>query len=34
VTADQPFPVEFDGETIIARQATFDLIPRLIQVCR
>lgn len=34
VAGDQPFPVEFDGETIIARQATFDLLPRLIQVCR
>lgn len=34
VTADQPFPVEFDGETIVTRQATFDLLPRVIQVCR
>lgn len=34
VEADQPFPVEFDGETVVARRATFDLLPRLIQVCR
>lgn len=34
VAADRPFPVEFDGETVVARRATFDLLPRLIQVCR
>jgi diacylglycerol kinase family enzyme len=34
LSADQPFAVEFDGETIVAREAMFDLIPRLIQVCR
>jgi diacylglycerol kinase (ATP) len=34
VTGGRPFPVEFDGETVVARRVTFDLIPRLIQVCR
>ena len=34
VGADQPFAVEFDGETVVAREATFGLLPRLIQVCR
>jgi diacylglycerol kinase family enzyme len=34
VTAGQPFAVEFDGETVVAGQAAFDLLPRLIQVCR
>ena len=34
VVADRPFPVEFDGETVLARRATFDVLPRLIQVCR
>jgi diacylglycerol kinase family enzyme len=34
VAGDQPFAIEFDGETIVARQATFELLPRLIQVCR
>jgi diacylglycerol kinase family enzyme len=33
VTADQPFAVEFDGETVVAGEAEFDLLPRLIQVC-
>jgi diacylglycerol kinase family enzyme len=34
VTAREPFVVEFDGETIVTREAAFDLLPRLIQVCR
>lgn len=34
VTARQPFAIEFDGETVVAGEAVFDLLPRLIQVCR
>jgi diacylglycerol kinase family enzyme len=34
VTADEPFPIELDGEIVVARRAEFDLLPRLLQVCR
>jgi diacylglycerol kinase family enzyme len=34
VTSERPFAVEFDGETVVAGEAAFDLLPRLIQVCR
>jgi diacylglycerol kinase family enzyme len=28
-----PFPVEFDGEVIVAREASFSLLPRKLRVC-
>lgn len=34
VTAEEPFPIELDGEIVVARRAEFDLLPRLLQVCR
>ena len=33
VVAEQPFPLETDGEVMIARSASFTLIPRALQVC-
>jgi diacylglycerol kinase (ATP) len=33
VRAPEPFPVEVDGEVVVARQACFTILPRCVRVC-
>ena len=33
VRADEPFPVEFDGEVVLTRHAAFEVLPEQVRVC-